>query len=82
MGNHLYEENKRLTRENDDLRRQLREKKQLDNEDNLDALAREAFKQILTGKAAFVIGPGNDPEYRICNFQMLPVPKLSDEQPL
>ena len=82
MGNHLYEENKRLTRENEDLHLQLREKKRLDNEDSLDALAREAFKQILTGQAALVIGPGNQPEYRICNFQMLTPAKLSDDQPL
>lgn len=74
MAHHLYDENKRLKAENAALREQLAQKKQLDNEDNMDALAREAFKQILTGKASLVTTDGNREGERVTYLQMLPVP--------
>lgn len=81
MGNHLYEENKRLKAEIERLGARLRERAQIDGEDQIDVLAREALKQILTGKAALVTTVGNDPDSRITYFQMLPVLNPDDGLP-
>lgn len=70
MGHHLYEENKRLKAENDGLRQQLRESGRLADEDQIDVLAREALKQILTGKAMLVTTAGNVPGDRLTYFQL------------
>lgn len=80
MGHHLYDENKRLKVEIDGLRVQLRERSRLADEDMIDVLAREALKQILTGKAALVTTAGNHDGERLTYFQMLDITALTESK--
>ena len=74
MGNHLYEENRRLKAQIADLQERLNERIEQSGDEPIDIMAREALKQILTGKAALVTMPGNDQNTKITYFQMIHPP--------
>ena len=62
MGNHLYEENKRLKQENENLRAQLKTKATQDLREDVDTLCVHAIQNFLTGKAFLDVMPGPNVE--------------------
>lgn len=78
MSHHLYEENKRLKRENEDLHMQLRERVSIQNEARIDQLARAALYQILMGTASLMIEDCGDSTCRVIfnmNVPLAPQPE-------